>query len=70
MNPNAKNDLQDLIASVSAVLEGKGEEHEQRKFVFHHMDNTSVTHDQLKKKYKQKFGHTKNFDNHVSDYMG
>lgn len=70
MNPNAKNELQDLIASVEAVLEGKGEEHQQRKFVYHHMGNTDVSHDTLKKKYKQKFGHTNNFDKHVSDYMG
>lgn len=69
MTPNAKNDLKDLIASVEAVLEGKGQEHEQRKFVFHHMQNTNISHPDLKKKYKQKFGHHDNFEKHVSDFM-
>lgn len=67
---DAKNDLKATIEAAAAVLEGKGEEHQQRKFVFHHMGNTDVSHDELKKKYKKKFGHTNNFDNHVSDYMG
>ena len=69
MTPNAKNDIQDLIASVEAVLEGKGKEHEERKFVFHQMGETDIDHTALKKLYKKKFGNTKNFDMHVTDFM-
>jgi len=69
MTPNAKDDLKDLIASVEAVLEGKGKEHEERKFVFHHMGDTNIDHTELKKKYKKKFGNTKNFEMHVTNFM-
>lgn len=69
MNSNATQNLQDLIASVQSVLEGKSEEQNQRKFVFHHMGSTDISHGDLKKKYKQKFGHTNNFDNHVTSFM-
>lgn len=69
MTPNAKDNLKDLIASVQSVLEGKGEENQQRAFVYHHMGNTDITHGDLKKKYREKFGHTNNFEKHVTNFM-
>lgn len=70
MLENSANSLKSVIEAATAVLEGKGKEHQERKFVFDKMQNSDIDVDQLEKQYKKKFGNTKNFDMHVSDFMG
>lgn len=55
--------------SFRKFLEESKQEDKEREFVFMHMEDTDVTHDELKKMFKKKFGNLKNFDMYVTEFM-
>jgi hypothetical protein len=59
------------FTEIREAAAGKTSYHQARKWVFHHLDNTDHTHDQMKKNFHKKFGkqNQHHFDKAVSEYM-